>query len=142
MHFGNFISGQTFAHTKSTAILDMQIRKNGQTGKITIDSVDYTPFYCYDRGGSTKNRYELIDMREGIAQYESGNTEKINTNLYNILKSELQRVLARKIKKKNKTAKHSIMQIIYLQMLCSVFINLSKNVVRFLLTYVRKDYIK
>lgn len=88
----------------------MQIRKNGQTGKITIDSVDYTPFYCYDRGGSTKNRYELIDMREGIAQYESGNTEKINTNLYNILKSELQNtetVLGKPIKKEKSTSEEN-----------------------------------
>lgn len=86
---GNFISGQTIAHTKSTAILDMQIRKNGETGKISIDSVDYTPVYCYDKGSGTTNRYELIDIRSAIAEYENGNTQNSSAKLYQTLKSEL-----------------------------------------------------
>ena len=102
---GNFVSGQTIEHTKSTAILDMQIRKSGETGKITIDSVDYIPVYCYDRGGNRQNRYELLDIREEITAYESGNTEKINKALYNTLKSELKNiesVLGKPIKKEEK----------------------------------------
>lgn len=89
---GNFVSGQIKEHTKSTAILDMQIRKNGQTGKITIDTVDYVPVYCYDRGGSSQNRYELLDIREEMTAYESGDKEKINQSLYNTLKSELNNI--------------------------------------------------
>ncbi len=102
---GNFVSGQTIEHTKSTAILDMQIRKSGETGKITIDSVDYIPVYCYDRGGNSQNRYELLDIREEITAYESGSTEKINKALYNTLKSELKNiesVLGKPIKKEEK----------------------------------------
>ncbi len=45
---GNFVSGQTAEHTKSTIILDINIRKSGETGKISIDSVDYIPVYCND----------------------------------------------------------------------------------------------
>lgn len=100
---GNFISGQTIEHTKSTAILDMQIRKSGETGKISIDSVDYVPVYCFDRSEKTSNRYELIDMRTAIAEYESGNTENISASLYNTLKAELKNtesVLGKPIKKK------------------------------------------
>ncbi|MCI8621978.1 MAG: hypothetical protein HFJ50_10185 [Clostridia bacterium] len=71
----------------------MNIRKNGVNGKISIDSVDYVPVYCYDRGnGNGKNRYELLDIRAEIADYEAGNTEKINANLYKILKSELKNI--------------------------------------------------
>ena len=73
---GNFISGQTIEHTKTTAILDMQIRKSGETGKIGIDSVDYIPVYCYDSGESSKDRYKLIDIRSKMAEYESGNTRE------------------------------------------------------------------
>ena len=101
MHFGNFVSGQVYEHTNSTAILDMQITKNGQTGKITIDSVDYTPVYCYDRKVKAQNRYELLDMREAIEEYESGDTSKINTSLYNTIKKELvntEKVLGEPIK--------------------------------------------
>lgn len=100
---GNFISGQTKEHTKSTAILDMQITKVGQTGKISIDSVDYTHVYCNDKR-TEKNRYELIDVKTAIQEYESGNTSKINSTLYNTLKKELentQKVLGNPINKKN-----------------------------------------
>lgn len=86
---GNFISGQTIEHTKSTAILDMTITKSGKDGKISIDKVDYVPVYCYDQSNKTSNRYELIDMRSAITEYESGNKENINDSLYNTLKAEL-----------------------------------------------------
>lgn len=89
---GNFISGQTIEHTKSTAILDMQIRKNGENGKISIDSVDYVPVYCYDRQIAANNRYELIDIRSAITEYESGDKEKIDESLYKTLKNELENI--------------------------------------------------
>ncbi len=92
MHFGNFISGQVKEHTKSTAILDIEITKDGETGKISIDSVDYVPVYCYDRGAGSANRYELIDIRSAITQYESGDTSKISSSLYNTLKKELENI--------------------------------------------------
>ncbi len=87
---GNFISGQTIKNTKTTAILDMQIRKSGKTGKISIDSVDYTPVYCHDSGRKDKTRYTLFDIRESILEYESGNKENINDSLYRTLKIELE----------------------------------------------------
>ena len=85
---GNFVSGQTFDHTRSTAILDMQIRKSSETGKISIDSVDYVPVYCNDRS-SKSNKYELVDVRETISEYENGNPNNISASLYSTLKSEL-----------------------------------------------------
>lgn len=77
------------AHTRDTAILDMQITKDGETGKISIDSVDYVPVYVYDRGAALSNRYVLIDIRSAIEEYESGDTSNISTSLYNTLKAEL-----------------------------------------------------
>lgn len=90
---GNFVSGQTIKNTKTTAILDMQIRKSGKTGKITIDSVDYTPVYCNDSNRNDKNRYKLLDIRESMLEYESGNKENINDSLYRTLKAELENVV-------------------------------------------------
>ena len=89
---GNFVSGQVIEHTKSTAILNIRITKNGATGKMSIDSADYVPVYCYDRGSGSKNRYELIDIKSAITEYESGDTSKINTSLYNTLKKELNNI--------------------------------------------------
>lgn len=89
MHFGNFISNQSFPHTQSNAILDIQITKNGETGKISLDKVDYVPVYVWNKGGGVANRYELLDVRAEIEAYESGDTSKISASLYNTLKSEL-----------------------------------------------------
>ena len=89
MHFGNFISAQTQAHTRDNAILNIQITKKGATGEITVDKVDYVPVYVYDKGASVKNRYELIDIRSAMQAYESGDTSKVGAGLYNTLKKEL-----------------------------------------------------
>lgn len=103
---GNFVSGQVKEHTKSTAILDMQITKSGETGKISIDSVNYVPVYCYDKGAGVQNRYKLIDIRAAMAEYNSGNTKNVNMSLYNTLKQELaniEKVLGEPIAKKVNT---------------------------------------
>ena len=89
MHCGNFISNQQDAHTHTNAILNIQITKNGATGKITLDSADYVPVYVWNKGAGVKNRYELLDIRESMQEYESGDTSKINVTLYNTLKKEL-----------------------------------------------------
>ena len=89
---GNFISGQTIEHTKSTVILDMNIRKNVENGKITIDSINYIPVYCYDESKKNSNRYELLDIREEIVKYENNSEGKVETSLYQILKSELENI--------------------------------------------------
>lgn len=107
---GNFISGQTIEHTKSTAILDMQIRKSGVDGKISIDSVNYIPVYCYDKGGARQDRYELIDIKTAMAEYESGNKDNVSDNLYNTIKKELvniESVLGKPIIKENKEQSNS-----------------------------------
>lgn len=90
---GNFVSGQIYANTKSTVILDIQITKDSE-GKITIDSVNYTPVYLYDAGSSSKSRtrYTLIDVEKAISDYESGETGSVSKSLYNTLKDELKSI--------------------------------------------------
>ena len=89
MLFGNFISNQQDAHTHTNAILNVQVTKNGVTGEMTIDNVDYVSVYVWNKGAGVKNRYELLDIREEMAAYESGDTSKVNATLYNTLKKEL-----------------------------------------------------
>ena len=90
---GNFVSGQIYANTKSTVILDIQITKNSDE-KITIDSVNYTPIYLYDAGSSSKSRsrYTLIDIEKAISDYENGESSSISKSLYNTLKEELKSI--------------------------------------------------
>lgn len=87
---GNFVSGQIYANTKSTVILDIQITKKSD-GKISIDSVHYTPLYLYDRGTNAKSRtrYTLMDIEKSISDYENGKDSSISKSLYNTLKDEL-----------------------------------------------------
>lgn len=90
---GNFVSGQIYANTKSTVILDIQITKNSD-GKISIDNVKYTPVYLYDKGAGTKTRtrYTLIDLEKSISDYENGNDSSISKSLYNTFKDELENI--------------------------------------------------
>ncbi len=88
---GNFISNQSDVNTQDTIILNLQVTKSGKDGKISIDSFDYIPVYCYNKGSSAKNRYELIDLKRSISEYENG-TSSISSSLYNTFKSELQRI--------------------------------------------------
>ena len=87
---GNFVSGQIYANTKSTVILNIQITKEND-GKITIDNITYTPVYLYDKGSSAKSRtrYTLMDIEKSIADYENGEDNSISKSLYNTLKDEL-----------------------------------------------------
>lgn len=87
---GNFVSGQIYANTKSTVILDIQITKSNDE-KISIDSVNYTPVYLYDKGTNSKSRtrYTLIDIEKSISDYENGKDSSISKSLYNTLKTEL-----------------------------------------------------
>ena len=89
---GNFMSGQIYANTKSTVILDVQITKN-KDDKISIDSVNYTPIYLYDKGTSakTRTRYTLYDLEKSISDYENGNSS-ISKTLYNTFKTELKNI--------------------------------------------------
>ena len=80
---GNFISGQRKEYTRQSAILNLNITKDGATGKIRIDSVNYTPIYMKQTG-----KYRLLDIEEEIKKYEDGQ-KNIDKSTYELLKSEV-----------------------------------------------------
>lgn len=88
---GNFVSNQTDINTQDTIILNLKITKSGESGKISIDDVNYIPVYCYNKGNGVKNRYELIDLKKSISDYENGNST-ISSSLYTKFKTELERI--------------------------------------------------
>lgn len=89
---GNFFSAQTDNYTRDTLILNVEVRKNGATGEITIDKATYTPVYVYDNGTSAKDRYELLDIEQIIKDYEAGSSE-YSQSMYNLMKSELNKIV-------------------------------------------------
>ena len=88
---GNFFSAQTQEYTRDTLIVNVEVRKNGQTGEITIDKATYTPVYVYDNGSNAKDRYELLDIENIISEYESG-TSEYSESMYNLMKRELKKI--------------------------------------------------
>lgn len=88
---GNFISAQKQENTRNTIILDLQITKNPE-GKISIDKVEYTPLYVYDKGVGKPERYKILDIRQTIANYENGTDTSIGATTYKTLKAELSKI--------------------------------------------------
>jgi len=88
---GNFISGQTKTNTRNSIILDLQITKDGETGKITVDKATYTPIYMYKKSSGTQ-KYKLLDIEKSINLYEQGVDTSIGQTTYNTLKTELEKI--------------------------------------------------
>ena len=88
---GNFISGQVKEYTRDTAILNITITKNGETGKITIDNANYIPLYMY-RGSSSTKAYKLLDINSQIAAYDAGTQGSVSNTLYKTLVAELAKI--------------------------------------------------
>lgn len=87
---GNFVSGQVKENTKDTIVLTIQITKNKED-KISIDKVTYTPVYVNDKGTGKSQRFQLLDIRSSMADYEAGKGN-INAATYNILKTRLEKI--------------------------------------------------
>ena len=87
---GNFMSNQSDKYTKDSVILNLKITKHSE-GNITIDSYDYTPIYMQNNGANAQNRYEIIDLKKRISDYENGD-KTVTDSLYKIYKSELTNV--------------------------------------------------
>lgn len=61
---GNFISGQVKENTKESVILNMNIIKNGKTGKILINDISYLPIHM-----AKYNRYKLENVEKTKGNY-------------------------------------------------------------------------
>ena len=89
---GNFMSGQTKENTKNSIILNIDITKNGQTEKTTINSVDYIPIYMYRASRGGIQRYKVLDLEKTISDYENGTNKSIGQAMYTTLTKELNKI--------------------------------------------------
>ena len=69
---GNFFSNQTKENTQNTAIFNIEVKKDGKTGEVTVEKVTYAPIYVNRKEPGAKDRYELLDLNEIITSYEDG----------------------------------------------------------------------
>ena len=89
---GNYISGETMDISKIELVLNIELRKSGETGEVVLSKVDYTPIYVLDRGTIAENRYELIDMKGTAKAYAEGNKKIVNKETYNKLVEGLKKL--------------------------------------------------
>lgn len=82
---GTYISTIYDDNAKVELMLNIELRKDGKDGNISLYKVDYTPIYVLDRGKDAKNRYELIDMKSAANNYTSGNPYGIDRATYDKL---------------------------------------------------------
>ena len=89
---GTYISTLSSEEAKTELVLNIELRKNGENGKVTLNKVDYTPIYMLDNGVSEQNRFELIDMKSTATSYAGGNTEIVTRQTYDKLVKALDRL--------------------------------------------------
>lgn len=84
---GNFVSCQDDKYTDLTAVLNIDIQKNLDTGETYIKNVSYAPMYMVDLNDvnvTSDWRYRLWNLQSAIADYQNGNNlGVINDTLYN-----------------------------------------------------------
>ena len=89
---GNFLADQTYTYTRDSAILKLQITKDGETNKISIDSATYTPTYIYKNTSKSKKKFKILDVESTIERYKAGYDTSIGKTTYNTLVTELKNI--------------------------------------------------
>lgn len=86
---GNYICSYGGNHANMNIMLDVELLRNGETGKVYLKSVNYIPFYVLDNGKKAENRFELVDMKQTAENYAAGDTSKITQKTYEEIKQGL-----------------------------------------------------
>jgi len=97
---GNFISGQNKLPRQSSAILNLGITKNGETGKISIDEATYIPVYMYRGPAGRLQRYKLLDIEANIQKFDDGTDTSLGKTTYNTMQqvlSDIRKILGDEI---------------------------------------------
>ncbi len=79
---GNLISNQLDPYTNLTAAVTLELTKDGETGEVTVSGVSYLPMYMLHADASNEGCYRLLDIKETMRQYESGDKSVISSYTY------------------------------------------------------------
>ena len=89
---GTYISTLTAEEARTELVLNIELRKSGKDGKVTLNKVDYTPIYMLDNGEQAEDRFKLIDMKGTATSYASGNTDIVTRETYDKLVKALKKL--------------------------------------------------
>ena len=82
---GNFMADQRAEYTRDSALLNINITKNNDNGKISINSATYTPTYYLKNTAVSKKKFKILDIEKEIDNYEKGKAGAVGKALYNTL---------------------------------------------------------
>ena len=88
---GDLLGDATRAGSDYSVILDLEITKSGATGEVKITGFDYTPIYIVNdtaNGGSIR----VMRIREAMAAYETDCVGSVSKEVYEAMKSALNRI--------------------------------------------------
>ena len=89
---GNFICDQNSENTRNSIILNLTITKHVD-GEITIDKANYVPIYMYKDTSLSSKKMKLIDINKTIYNYENYIDTSISESFYNLLKTQLDKIV-------------------------------------------------
>jgi len=91
---GDFLSDGVEAGTKYSALLDLEITKDGVTGETKITGFDYTPIYLLDDTDNS-GTMRLVRIREAMDAYHNQAVGSISEKDYKAMESALERIKSR-----------------------------------------------
>ena len=89
---GNFMANQNKQYTQDSAILNIQFTKHKETGKMSIDTVTYTPTYMYKNASKSSKKFKILDIEQEIKLYKAKESGAVSTSTYNTLVTELKNI--------------------------------------------------
>ncbi len=91
---GDFLSSESSLSGHSGCILSIRLLKHN--GKITVASIEYTPtFSAFPDEDLQTDRYEILDSKAAIADFEGDYYDKISQPLYDLLNSSVEKLRER-----------------------------------------------
>lgn len=89
---GDFYGDGEIAGTNYSVLLDLEITKDGTTGKAKVTGFDYVPIFL-ERGEEGKLR--VLRIEEAISGYENRYLDRVSEETYNAMKTALERIKSR-----------------------------------------------
>ena len=91
---GDLFGDAQKAGTNYSVLLNLEITKDGDTGKVSITDYDYTPLYTVDET-ATGGGMRILRIREAVAAYEENFVGKVSEEAYLGMKSALEKIDSR-----------------------------------------------
>ena len=88
---GNLLADQSKKYTRDSAIMNVSVTKE-ENGKITINTVKYTPTYIYKDTAKSTQKFEIINIQNAIDSFDAGYSPNLSKTTYNTFKTELENI--------------------------------------------------